>query len=759
MKRILLYFLLLIWFSFWISPSMAQHLNPPAGKLFCDTLVPRIDIFIHPDTLQWLYENVESNQEFHALFIFSDGSDTDTLGDIGFRLRGNTSRYSAKKSFKVSFNTFVPGRKFEGVEKINLNGEHNDPSVIRAKLCWDLLDEFSLPGARSNHVRLFINNNYYGLYLNVEHIDEEFAMSRFGNQGGNLFKCLWPADLDYLGNNPNLYKLESNGRRAYDLKTNTAADDYTDIAHFIDVLNNSSAQNFFCETEDVLNIYAYARIAALDILTGNWDGYIYNKNNFYLYHNQTGDRFEYIPYDLDNTLGIDWLDRDWATRDIYDWEQHGDQKRPLYTRLIDDERLRDVFSFYLHRIAYRFADTGSFTARILEIRDMIKPFVQDDPYYPLDYGYSIDDFMNSYYNPLGGHVKYGLLEYMQLRMNTALQQLDLNDIFPVIYDLKYNYPQAGEEFWVTAHGEDDGTFTMQLIYLLNGGPTQTLEMADDGQHHDGEAGDGIYGAMVSDIPAFAQLEFYVSGTDNYGKTTHYPCDPVTLNITPPAGHHLFINEILAGNSSVNQDEYGEYDDWVEIYNGENTEVWMGNKYLSDNFDNPAKFKLPDVMLGPGQFLLIWTDDDANQGMYHAPFKLEINGEEIGIFDAPETGHAVIDTITFGPQQTDISFGRASDGSDQWVFFDHPTPGSSNHLNDIRFPGTQGVLNVFPNPVADGILYFSRKASFELLAPDGRMVAAGQNTEKYALPNLPAGIYILNIEGRGRSKIVIPKSIF
>ena len=195
------------WLLFFFNSTLAQPNFPENGEVFRDDVVPRIDIHIHPDTLDWIYDSVSSNQEFHALFIFNNGFIVDTIENTGFRLRGNTSRQSAKKSFKVSFNTFEPGRKWYGLEKLNLNGEHNDPSIIRSKLCWDLLKEFELPGARSNHVRVYINNNYYGLYINVEHIDEEFVKSRFGNNDGNLFKCLWPADLDYLGSNPENYKL------------------------------------------------------------------------------------------------------------------------------------------------------------------------------------------------------------------------------------------------------------------------------------------------------------------------------------------------------------------------------------------------------------------------------------------------------------------------------------------------------------------------------------------------------------------------
>ncbi len=187
-------------------PAKAQPNFPGDDVIYRDDLVPRIDITINPDTLVWLYqeENLESDIEWHATFVFSDGSISDTIDDIGFRLRGNTSRYSAKKSFKVSFNTYESGRTYHGVEKMNLNGEHNDPTISRSKLCWDLCRQLRIPAPRSNHVRVYINGNYYGLYMNVEHIDENFVASRFGNQDGNLYKCLYPADLNYLGENPDL---------------------------------------------------------------------------------------------------------------------------------------------------------------------------------------------------------------------------------------------------------------------------------------------------------------------------------------------------------------------------------------------------------------------------------------------------------------------------------------------------------------------------------------------------------------------------
>ncbi|MEZ5000872.1 MAG: hypothetical protein R2727_09675 [Bacteroidales bacterium] len=75
---------------------MGQELS---GKrsLYIDTVVPRIDITINPDTLEWIYQNPESDLEFHAVFEFNNGTIHDIIDPVGFRLRGNTSRYSQKK--------------------------------------------------------------------------------------------------------------------------------------------------------------------------------------------------------------------------------------------------------------------------------------------------------------------------------------------------------------------------------------------------------------------------------------------------------------------------------------------------------------------------------------------------------------------------------------------------------------------------------------------------------------------------------------
>ena len=96
----------------------------------------------------------------------------------------------------MAFNAFVQGQKWKGLEKMNLNGEHNDVSIMRSRLSNQILASAGLPCSRTSYVKLFINEEYKGLYINVEHIDDEFLQRRFmDDDEGNLYKCFWGADL------------------------------------------------------------------------------------------------------------------------------------------------------------------------------------------------------------------------------------------------------------------------------------------------------------------------------------------------------------------------------------------------------------------------------------------------------------------------------------------------------------------------------------------------------------------------------------
>ena len=153
-----------------------------------------------------------------------------------------------------------------------------------------------------------------------------------------------------------------------------------------------------------------------------------------------------------------------------------------------------------------------------------------------------------------------------------------------------------------------------------------------------------------------------------------------FSVPPWSGDYtgLVINEYLASNSSDAQDESGEFDDWVELFNGGPATINLTGMYLTDNLAQPRQWEFPAVMLPPGEYLIVWCDDQPGQGPLHTNFRLSSSGEEIGLYSPLAFGNGAIDTQIYGQQSTDISQGRMPDGGAVWVFLDPPT---FNRAND------------------------------------------------------------------------------
>ncbi|HHH52262.1 MAG TPA: T9SS type A sorting domain-containing protein [Bacteroidetes bacterium] len=735
--------------------SHSQELFPPNGRLFEDTILPRIDIFIDQDSLDELlkYENRWSYHEYKADFVFSDSQGNDTIRDIGFRLRGNTSRSSKKKSFKVSFNTFEKGRKFYGVEKLNLNGEHNDPSIVRSKFCFDIAKQMGIVASRANHIKLYINGEYFGLYINVEHVDEEFVKSRFGNNNGNLYKCLYPADLKYLGNKPDYYKQEANGRRIYDLKTNKDLDDYSDIAGFIKILHTVSDEEFRCELEKVFDVDDYLKVIVYDILTANWDDYIFNKNNFYLYHDTKTGKFRYITYDLDNTWGIDWFKIDWAKRDIYQWS-HQSENRVLYTRILSQPEYRSKFTYIMKEVLDSIYAPDSLQSYLHAKRELVRKAAQDDTYRTLDYGFTYDDFYESYdIAPGFDHVPVGIMEFINSRRfwaNVQLEttdQLALNSMKNLVFSpdkdsIKISLSILNSDFLeeVRLYYSYDDTF---IFY--------NMELNDDGLNGDSIAGDKIYSSVFLPLKNAKSMKYYFSITSTNGYEYSDPACDLHEVIFPDDQVTLSINEFMASNDSTIKDDAGEYDDWIELYNYGEQKVYLGDKYLTDKKENKTKWKMPEVYLQPGQFLLFWADKDEEQGTNHTNFKLSAAGEYIGIYNSELTDNKLIDEYEFNSQEPDVSLGRIPDGTgDFQVVF--PTPGYENHVNKTN-EISQTDIWAYPNPFYNNLKLvtkgeFNNITLIKIYNLRGQLVkyydVAWERNLQLGLKTLNSGIYFLNV---------------
>jgi hypothetical protein len=136
---------------------------------------------------------------------------------------------------------------------------------------------------------------------------------------------------------------------------------------------------------------------------------------------------------------------------------------------------------------------------------------------------------------------------------------------------------------------------------------------------------------------------------------------------------LYINEFMASNGSlaVDGDDDEATPDWIEIYNAGTFDVDLAGFWVSDDLDEPAKAVLGSLVV-PAQGHVVLLADGGDGGA-HLPFKLDADGDALGLFD-PEG--QPLDRITFGGQLTDVAAGRAPDGG-ALGFLPEPTPGEAN----------------------------------------------------------------------------------
>ena len=166
---------------------------------------------------------------------------------------------------------------------------------------------------------------------------------------------------------------------------------------------------------------------------------------------------------------------------------------------------------------------------------------------------------------------------------------------------------------------------------------------------------------------------------------------------PAAAQGIVINEIMTSNTSVNTDEDGDYQDWVELYNSGATAVNLAGYGLTDDAATPFKWTFPAVTMQPGAFLLIYCSDKnravAGQPL-HTNWKISSGGETITLTSAASVTVSSY-PATVIPQN--MSSGHAPDGTGPFMFFPTPTPGAANT--------TQAYSEILPEPT------FSQQSGF------------------------------------------------
>ena len=146
--------------------------------------------------------------------------------------------------------------------------------------------------------------------------------------------------------------------------------------------------------------------------------------------------------------------------------------------------------------------------------------------------------------------------------------------------------------------------------------------------------------------------------------------------------NLFINELMSSNNHI-ADEYGDTDDWIELYNGNDFPVNIGGLYMTDDLENLTKWQITTPQIIPANgHAIIWADASPEQGGLHTNFKLNSEGESLALIHKYNNVISIIDEVTFEESPPQTSIGRIEDGDPLFVYFGNISHGFSNDSNGL-----------------------------------------------------------------------------
>ncbi|MCK9498954.1 MAG: CotH kinase family protein, partial [Bacteroidales bacterium] len=128
-----------------------------------------------------IYENYQK-EIYIPISITYNG---ETISNARMRIRGDGSIVLPKKSLKVK----LDNGNFDGVSVFNFNADYEDKSYVQSYITSRLMKESGTKCFNAEHVRLYLNDEYLGLYISVQNMDIYFLLNNEFNPLGNLYKA------------------------------------------------------------------------------------------------------------------------------------------------------------------------------------------------------------------------------------------------------------------------------------------------------------------------------------------------------------------------------------------------------------------------------------------------------------------------------------------------------------------------------------------------------------------------------------------
>ncbi len=467
--------------------------------------------------------------------------DGKTYKNIGVRYRGSKSFTTGGKrnSLHIKLNYINKKQNHQGHKTIKLSNALRDPSLIREVLGYEIARKY-MPAPKANYTKVYINDKYYGLYVNVEDVSEFFLNEHFGSNENTFLKCSPDTrQKPSPGCKKNIFaSLEyEEGAHCYlpnyELKSDDGWDDLIELSN---IITNKPKQ-----IEKVLNVDRTLWMHAFNNVLVNLSSYSGNKSqNYYLYKDDKG-QFNPIIWDLNLAFGSYKNvggGSDLGLRELQELDpllHKNSPTKPLISQLLKNPEYEKIYLAHIYQIIYDNFVDGEYVERAEELQRLIS----NDLFSDKNKFYEHDEFLKSLTTTIGRRSKIpGIVELMSKRARFLKKHPKLAIVPPnvtnVTFQRRKELSSTQIETFQAKVTVDQRPKRVKMYYRFakNQG-YKSIFLSDDGKNGDSKANDNTFEGTIDPKGMYEKMEYYIVAENPAAMTfnpPNYMFEPHTVTL-------------------------------------------------------------------------------------------------------------------------------------------------------------------------------------------------------------------------------------
>ena len=507
-------YILLVFTLLFVSPSFGQTDHRSKDDLYSLSKVHE---------LRLEFPEADWADDMDSLRINGDGMlegkiriDGKSYANIGVRYRGIRSFKTGnnRNSFNIKLNYKNKKQNHQGYKSLKLSNALRDPSMVREVLAFEIARKYMI-APRASYTRVYINNKYMGLFVNIESVNDDFLKKHYGTSKNTFVKCTPDLDAEYDKDcKQNLFSsLEFENEikcydRNYELKSKTGMKELAQLTYILN--KNPEKVGEVLDVDNVLWMHAFNNVLVnLSSYSGK------QSQNYYLYKTDFG-QFTPILWDLNlafgsykNTgQGSDLINKQLITLDPMLHAKNS--TKPLISQLLKNPLYKKMYLSHMRTILYDNFLDNSYHERAKELRKMIHQAYKSDPYKT----YTMEDFERSLYSTVGKKSKIPGIHSLMSKRGKFLKKHQVLAVIPpavgsIDFELRKQYSNIMvEDFKISVRVENKAS-KVKLYYRYQETDSFTLlYLSDDGEGYDKQKNDQIFSGEI-DSKGNDSIEYYI----------------------------------------------------------------------------------------------------------------------------------------------------------------------------------------------------------------------------------------------------------